>query len=267
MANDASGEMPPVMILCGGRGTRLREVTEQLPEPMVPIVRHIMKSYAARGVRRFILCLEYKRESFIDPFVNNHMRTSDTTITLGHEHSIRIHDENDESDGEVTPAGTGLNTMTGERMFRTAQNLRDKDENFFLIYDDGVSDIDPATLYHHHLASDKLLTRPAVHPESRFGEMIIDGDDVIGFEENPAQMSGYISTGFMVVNRKFLVCHLKSDEELFSEREPLRRYTVDGKMQIYRHEGFWQCMDNPRKYALLNTLWESGNASWTKSWK
>ena len=112
MANDASGEMPPVMILCGGRGTRLREVTEQLPEPMVPIVRHIMKSYAARGVRRFILCLEYKRESFIDPFVNNHMRTSDTTITLGHEHSIRIHDENDESDGEVTPAGTGLNTTT-----------------------------------------------------------------------------------------------------------------------------------------------------------
>ena len=272
MANDASGGMPPVMILCGGRGTRLREVTELLPKPMVPIgeqpiVWHIMKSYAAFGVRRFILCLGYKRESFIDFFVNYHMRTSDATITLGHEPSIKFHGENDESDWEVTLAGTGLNTMTGGRVFRASRYLRDEDENFFLTYGDGVSDIDLAALYRHHLASDKLLTISAVHPEARFGEMILDGDDVVGFEEKPAQVSGYINGGFMVLNRAFLTNYLKSDEELFFEREPMRRCAADGKMQIYRHEGFWQCMDNPREYALLNSLWESGNAPWTKFWK
>ena len=183
------------------------------------------------------------------------------------EMALKFHGENDESDWEVTLAGTGLNTMTGGRVFRASRYLRDEDENFFLTYGDGVSDIDLAALYRHHLASDKLLTISAVHPEARFGEMILDGDDVVGFEEKPAQVSGYINGGFMVLNRAFLTNYLKSDEELFFEREPMRRCAADGKMQIYRHEGFWQCMDNPREYALLNSLWESGNAPWTKFWK
>ena len=111
-------DMPPVMILCGGKGTRLRDVTEILPKPMVPIgeqpiVWHIMKSYAAFGVRRFILCLGYKREAFVDYFMNYHLRTSDATITLGHEPSLVFHGDSREADWQVTLAGTGLETMTG----------------------------------------------------------------------------------------------------------------------------------------------------------
>ena len=124
MKHDSS--MPPVMILCGGRGTRLRDVTEILPKPMVPIgeqpiVWHIMKSYAAFGVRRFILCLGYKREAFVDYFMNYHLRTSDATITLGHEPSLVFHGDSSESDWQVTLAGTGLETMTGGRVARAAK--------------------------------------------------------------------------------------------------------------------------------------------------
>ena len=120
--------MPPVMILCGGKGTRLRDVTELLPKPMVPIgeqpiLWHIMKGYAAFGCRRFILCLGYKREVFVDYFVNYHLRTSDATITLGHSPKVKFHGPVPEGDWEVTLAGTGLETGTGGRVFQAAKYL------------------------------------------------------------------------------------------------------------------------------------------------
>ncbi len=260
------------MILCGGKGTRLRDVTELLPKPMVPIgeqpiVWHIMKSYASFGVRRFILCLGCRREAFVDFFLNYHMRTADATITLGHEPRITFHGENDESDWQVTLAGTGLDTMTGGRVFRASKYLAPDDENFFLTYGDGVAAIDIAALYEQHIRSGRLLTITAVHPEARFGEMLLDGDDVRGFEEKPVQAGGYINGGYMVVNRKFVERYLCGDESLIFERAPMSRCAADGGMQAYRHDGFWQCMDNPREYELLNTLWSSGKAPWTKFWK
>lgn len=268
---NAPETMPPVMILCGGRGTRLREVTELLPKPMVPIgeqpiVWHIMKSFAAFGVRRFILCLGYKREAFVDYFMNFHMRSGDTTITLGHEPRIRFHGESEEAGWEVTLAGTGLAAMTGARVLRASKYLRCDDKEFFLTYGDGVSDIDIGALLRHHRSGGKLLTVSAVHPEARFGEMILDGDEVQGFEEKPAAAAGYINGGFMTVNRAFLDRYLADDDALSFEREPMTRCAADGEMQVYRHEGFWQCMDNPREYALLNRLWETGGAPWTRYW-
>ncbi len=269
---NVSAKMPPVMILCGGRGTRLREVTELLPKPMVPvgeqpIVWHIMKSYAAFGVRRFILCLGYKREAFIDYFMNYHMRTSDATITLGHEPKIAFYGENAESDWEVTLAGTGIDTLTGGRVLRASRYLHEEDENFFLTYGDGVADIDIGALYCQHLASGKMLTISAVHPEARFGEMILDGNDVRGFEEKPAAVTGYINGGFMVVRRSFVERYLLAGEGQFFEREPIQRCVAENQMQVYRHDGFWQCMDNPREYELLNTLWKNNKAPWTRYWK
>ena len=263
---------PPVIILCGGKGTRLREVTELLPKPMVPvgeqpIVWHIMKSYAAFGVRRFILCLGYKREVFVDYFMNYHMRTADATITLGTKAKVSFYGDNDESDWEVTLAGTGLETMTGGRVARAAKYLAAEDENFFLTYGDGLCNVDLSAVYEQHLANNKLLTITAVHPEARFGEMILDGNDVNGFEEKPAQTCGYINGGYMVVNREFLKKYLSEDESLILERTPMSRCAVDNQMQIYKHEGFWQCMDNQREYNLLNSMWSAGNAPWTKYWK
>lgn len=261
-----------VMILCGGKGTRLRDVTELLPKPMVPIgeqpiVWHIMKSYAAFGIRKFILCLGYKREAFVDYFVNYQLRTADATVTLGREQKIQLHGEPDEAGWEVTLAGTGLESMTGERVFRAARYLPEDQEDFFLTYGDGVADVDIAALYKHHRAGGKLLTISAVHPEPRFGEMLLDGDLVRGFEEKPPVADGYINGGFMVMNKKFISRYLANDPAVFLERFPMEQCAADGEMQACRHEGYWQCMDNQREYHLLNELWNSGRAPWTKYWK
>lgn len=262
--------MPPAVILCGGRGTRLRDVTELLPKPMVPvgdwpIVWHIMRCYAAFGVKRFILCLGYKREAFVDYFVNYRFRAADVTLTLGG--APEPGEPPVGSDWKVTLAATGLDTMTGGRVLRASRYLEPEDERFFLTYGDGVADIDIAALLAHHLAGGKLLTVSAVHPEARFGELELDGDLVSGFAEKPAQGAGYISGGFMVVERSFIGRYLDPAKDDFFERGPMSAAARDGEMLAFRHEGFWQCMDNLREYELLNRLWSAGNAPWTRYWK
>ena len=112
-----------------------------------------------------------------------------------------------------------------------------------------------------------MLTISAVHPEARFGEMVLDGNNVLGFEEKPAQAQGYINGGFMVVDKEFVSKYLAGEPDDFFERRPMQCAVKESNMQVYRHDGFWQCMDNPREYTLLNNLWEKGNAPWTTFWK
>ncbi len=264
--------MPPVMILCGGKGTRLRDVTELLPKPMVPIgeqpiVWHIMRGYAAFGVRRFVLCLGYKHECFVDYFLNFHAYAADVTIRLGAHGAISYHDTTVESDWEVTLANTGIDTMTGGRVARASKYLKDSDETFFLTYGDGVADIDIAALLDTHRRSGKLITVSAVHPEGRFGEMRLDNGLVSGFAEKPARLDGYVSGGYMVLQKAFIERYLSTDKDLFFEQAPMLQAMSDGQMAAYAHEGFWQCMDTPREYQLLNDLWKTGKAPWTKHWK
>lgn len=262
----------PVMILCGGKGTRLRDVTEMLPKPMVaigeqPIVWHIMKTFAAFGCRRFILCLGYKREVFVDYFMNYHLRTSDATICLGHQPDVRFFNESSEADWEVTLAGTGLEAMTGCRVKRASKYLKDRDKCFFLTYGDGVCDLNVAELYKTHCESGKMLTMTAVHPEARFGQLLCRGNDLIGFEEKPLKGGDYINGGYMVVNREFVDKYIYDDESLILERAPLADAAADGNVGVFKHDDFWQCMDNQREYLMLNNLWSSGEAPWTKYWK
>ncbi len=264
--------MPPVMILCGGKGTRLRDVTELLPKPMVPIgeqpiVWHIMRSYAAFGVKRFILCLGYKREAFVDFFMNYHSRTSDTTIRLGQVPEVTFHSTPEESGWEITLAGTGQDTMTGGRVLQASKYLRTDDREFFLTYGDGVADVNMAELLETHRQSGKMITVTGVHPEARFGTMELSENNVSGFHEKPAQVNGYISGGFMVVNREFIGKYLSGREDGFFEQYPMQTAVADGVMGVYRHEGFWQCMDNQREYLLLNRLWDEKRAPWTTHWK
>ena len=264
--------MPPVMILCGGKGTRLREVTELLPKPMVPIgeqpiVWHIMKTYAAFGCRRFILCLGYKREAFVDYFMNYHLRTSDATITLGHDPKVRFHEDVPESDWEVTLVGTGLETMTGGRVARAAKYLKPGDREFFLTYGDGVADVDIAATLRLHRKAKRLITVSAVHPSARFGEMVMEGDRIVRFDEKPTKSAKYINGGYMVVDRRFVSKYLTVDKDLFFEQAPMQDSALNGDMTVYRHEGFWQCMDTAREYELLNRLWREGTAPWMKDWK
>ena len=265
-------KMPPAMILCGGKGTRLREVTELLPKPMVPIgeqpiLWHIMKSYSAFGVNRFILCLGYKKECFIDYFMNYHLHTCDATIKLGTSPEITFHRELEESEWQVTLAGTGLETMTGGRVLAASKYLLPDDEDFFLTYGDGVADVNIDELYRHHKSGNKLLTITASHPEARFGELVLENDELLNFDEKPPQSTGYINGGFMAVKKEFIKKYLSGMSDDFFERSPMQSAVRDREVQVFRHDGFWQCMDNPREYTMLNNLWESGNAPWTKFWK
>jgi len=263
--------MPPAMILCGGQGTRLRDVTELLPKPMVPvgpqpIIWHIMKNYAAFGVRRFILCLGYKRETFIDYFMSYHARATDITIELGQKKQITYHGASGEEDWEVTLVDTGDKTMTGGRIARAAKYLKDTDKEFFLTYGDAVSDIDISALLKQHKLGQKALTVTAVHPAGRFGEMNIVDDDVVGFAEKPQTEDGFINGGFMVMEKDAVSKYLSTAGELIFEQGPVHSILADGEMQAYKHDGFWQCMDTLREHTLLNELWDSGSAPWTKNW-
>jgi glucose-1-phosphate cytidylyltransferase len=226
-----------------------------------------MRCYAAFGVRRFILCLGYKRDCFVDYFLNFHAYAADITVRLGQHGAITYHDQTVEADWEVTLVNTGIDTMTGGRVARASKYLKKTDTTFFLTYGDGVSDIDIAASLAAHRKGGKLITVSAVHPEGRFGEMCLNSGMVTGFEEKPARMDGYVNGGFMVLEKAFVSRYLDTDKDLFFEQAPMHRAMADGQMAAYAHEGFWQCMDTPREYQLLNDLWKNGEAPWTAHWE
>jgi len=265
--------MPPAMILCGGQGTRLRDVTELLPKPVVPIgphpiVWHIMKCYAAFGVTRFILCLGYKRESFIDYFFHYHAHAADITLRLGQENNITYHGGHSEEDWEITFAATGDRTMTGGRIARASKYLQAHDHDFFLTYGDAVADIDMKALLALHRKTDKVLTLSAVHPEGRFGNIVADEDGrVVAFREKPKEAAELINGGFMVAKKEMVSRYLQQRDDLVFEEDPINRIVADGEMAAYEHRGFWQCMDTAREHTLLTRLWDEGNAPWARYWE
>lgn len=259
----------PVVILCGGLGTRLREETESRPKPMVeigdrPILWHIMKTYSAHGFRHFILCLGYKGNSIREYFLNYHAYNADFTTTLGTPEQIEFHQPLDEGDWRVTLVETGLNTMTGGRVGRVARYI-DSDV-FCLTYGDGVGDIDLSAELAFHRQHGKLVTMTGVHPPGRFGELEVGEDQLVtDFNEKPQTTAGFINGGYMIANREFLDRYLSTDERLVLEQEPLRGVADDGELMMWAHDGYWQPMDTYREYKLLNDLWARGQAPW-KVW-
>jgi glucose-1-phosphate cytidylyltransferase len=196
----------PVVILCGGMGTRLREASEHLPKPLVdiggrPILWHIMKTYSHYGFRRFVLCLGYKGDMIKDYFVDHRARMNDFTLRLRGDHDLDFHTAVGEEDWEITFAETGLTTATGARIARVAQYL--DAPRFALTYGDGIGAVDIPGVLKTHLASGKLGTLTGVHPSGRYGEMQIEGDDVTAFNEKQPQ-TGYVNGGFFFFERQFV---------------------------------------------------------------
>lgn len=255
-----------VMILCGGLGTRIRDVAENVPKPMVhvggyPILWHIMNYYAHAGFRDFVLCLGYKGQAIKDFFLNYEPHTRDFTITLGGKGGIEFHDSRALAQWRVTLADTGESAKTGARVRRAFKYIGD-DEEFLLTYGDGVGDVDLAALVAFHRARGKAMTVTGVRPPGRFGELVNSPDGrVVEFNEKPQASGGRISGGFFVCSRK-VFDYLPDDEELVLETEPMRRLVADGELMVYEHDGFWQPMDTFRDYELLNGLYQSGNAPW-----
>jgi glucose-1-phosphate cytidylyltransferase len=256
-----------VVILCGGKGTRLREETEYRPKPLVsiggkPILWHIMKSYSAYGFHDFVLCLGYKGEMIKDYFINYDLLNSDFTIQLGTKQITRDNVAHDEANWRVSLVDTGLETMTGGRVARIRDYIG-ADEDFLLTYGDGVSDVNVADLIEFHRSSARIATLTGVHPVGRFGELAVDGDAVRQFAEKPASSDAWINGGFFVLNRQ-IFDYLDGDACTL-EREPLEQLSAAQQLGVYRHPGYWQCMDTLRDMEQLNHQWASGHAPW-KVW-
>lgn len=257
-----------VVILCGGKGTRLREETEYRPKPMVPIgsrpiLWHIMRIYAAHGHKEFILCLGYKGEIIKDWFRNLRWMTSDVRLTLGESHKPHFYGGMEEQDWTVTLADTGEETMTGGRIKRIEKYLGD-DEEFLLTYGDGVGTVDINASIDFHNKHDRVLTLTGVRPPGRWGELKVADGRVTNFFEKPQTSSGRINGGFFVANRK-LFSYLDDDPMLVFEQGPLNALSQDGQLGCFPHDGFWQPMDTYQEFMLLNRLWNEGRAEW-KIW-
>ena len=256
-----------VVILCGGKGTRLSEETTLRPKPMVeiggyPILWHIMKYYSSFGFNRFILALGYKSEYIKSYFYNYKTSHSDFTTFLEPKTPPVFHSKPDESNWEITFIDTGLETLKGGRIKRIEEHIRSED--FHLTYGDGLSDVNLHNLVKFHQTHGKIATVSAVRPPSRFGEMLIEGDDVKVFDEKPQMHSGYINGGFFVLKKEALG-YLSADANCDFEFGPLQKIVREKELKAFKHTGFWQCMDNVRERDYLNHLIETKSAPW-KRW-
>ena len=255
-----------VVILCGGLGTRLKEQTELKPKPMVeigemPILWHIMKSYAFYGYHQFVLCLGYKGDLIKQYFYNYEVLSNDLTVELGSK-KVEIHPRHSEQGWKVTLVDTGQKAMTGARVKRIEKFIGD--DIFMLTYGDGVTDLNIPELLEFHKRHGKIGTVTGVSPPSRYGELLIQNDQVVSFAEKPAVKNGLINGGYFVFKKEFFD-YLRDDDTCVLERGPLEKLAADGELKVFPYKGFWQCMDTYRDYKYLTELWESGRAPW-KVW-
>ena len=254
----------PVVILAGGLGTRLREETERVPKPMVrigeqPILWHIMKLYGHYGFRRFVLCLGYKSEIVKQFFLTYREQLSDLRIDLSGRCAPAFLSGPGAENWEVACVETGLLTGTGGRVVR-ARDYIDTD-TFMLTYGDGIGSVDLQALLDHHREEGRTATVTGVRPTSRYGEMDIQGNAVLEFNEKPTASEGVVSGGFFVFDRG-IFDYLTDEEDLLLEHEPLRKLARAGELSVYEHRDFWLGMDTFRDMTALNDLWSAGKAPW-----
>jgi glucose-1-phosphate cytidylyltransferase len=252
------------VILCGGLGTRLSEETVLKPKPMVeiggmPVLWHIMKIYAAHGIKEFVLALGYKGDVIKDFFVNYRYRSQSLTVEMKKGH-VNVHQGAGE-DWIVHLLDTGSNTQTGGRLKQAAAFIGP--EPFLATYGDGVTNLDIGKAIKAHQQNGRLATVTAVRPPARFGSMVFKGDLITRFEEKPQAGEGWINGGFFVLQPE-VVDYIEGDGVIW-EREPMEKLAKDGQLAAYRHEDFWQCMDTLRDVRLLDSLWQEGKAPW-KVW-
>lgn len=257
----------PVVILCGGLGTRLKEETEYRPKPMVlignrPILWHIMKIYDQYGYDDFILCLGYKGEVIKEYFYHYEILTNDFRLTLGQKNAVEIFHNHQESNWKITLINTGDKALKGARLKRVEKYI-DLD-NFMVTYGDGVADINIDRLLDFHRSHGKIATLTGVKPLSRFGELQVEGEMVKEFAEKPQSAEGLINGGFFVFNRK-IFDYLEVRDDCDLEYGAFEELAKEDQLMVYRHDGFWVCMDTYRDVEYLNRLWAKGNASW-KIW-
>lgn len=257
----------PVVILCGGKGTRLKEETEFIPKPLVkiggkPILWHIMKIYSFYGFNNFILPVGYKGEKIKEYFYNYPVLQNNFTIRLGSPAGEIFFHNPLRDDWQVSVIDTGLEAMTGDRLKRVEKFI--SSEVFMLTYGDGVANVNLDNLLKFHLKNKKLATVTAVRPPARFGEITVKSKNALSFREKPQTMNGYINGGFFVFNKKALNL-LDGKEPLSLEADVLPELARKKELGVFCHNDYWHCMDMLRDAEVLNKEWESGKAGW-KIW-
>lgn len=253
-----------VVILAGGRGTRISEESIVRPKPMVeiggePILWHIMKIYAHYGFDEFIICAGYKQHMIKDYFNKYALYHSDITFDFQNKDNFKV-SQNYAEPWKVTVVDTGYDTQTSKRIKMIEPYIGN--ERFMLTYGDGVADINISDLLEFHKSHRKICTLTATKPESRFGFLDLLGNEVKSFREKSQNDVGYINSGFMVMEPKVFEY---LGEDVMLETEPMMNLTRNGEVMAYRHEGFWQCMDTLRDKMRLENLWDTGKAPW-KVW-
>lgn len=254
------------VILAGGLGTRISEETHLKPKPMIeighkPILWHIMKIYSSHGVNDFVICCGYKGYVIKEYFANYFLHMSDVTFDMS-ENKMEVHQNNAES-WRVTLVDTGEDTMTGGRLKRVKDYVKDEDA-FCFTYGDGVSDVDITKLINFHNENGKHATLTATRPPGRYGALKISSESrVEHFQEKPDGDGSWINGGFFVLSPK--VFDRIDDDNTSWENDPLSSLAKDDELVAYKHEGFWQPMDTLREKNLLENLWDSGKAPW-KVW-
>jgi glucose-1-phosphate cytidylyltransferase len=255
-----------VLILAGGKGTRLAEETEVRPKPMIeiggrPILWHIMKHYSKYGHDEFVILLGHKGYFIKEFFANYFLHQSNVTIDL-RSNKVTIHDNASEP-WRITLLDTGEETMTGGRVKRAQPYVGS--EPFMLTYGDGVSNVDLDRLDAHHRRHGGAMTMTAVQPDGRFGTFEANADGrVTRFLEKPQGDGSWINGGFFVCEPR-IFDYIPDGDGIVLEQEPLETLARDGQLQAYQHTGFWKCMDTLRDKIELNRMWDSGQARW-KSW-
>ncbi len=256
-----------VVIFAGGKGTRISEESVLRPKPMVeigakPILWHVMKHYAAYGHNEFVICLGYKGEMIKEYFLNYSALNSDLQIDIK-DNKVNVTGSCNE-EFKISLVDTGLETMTAGRLKRVEKYLNG--EQFMLTYGDGVSDVDINKLIDFHNSKKAMATMTGVQPQSRFGILDIDDNDMVKtFQEKPKNDNVWINGGFFVLEPEIFE-HLHSDADIMMwERQPLEDICALNKLAVYKHYGFWKCMDTLRDKIELNDMWEN-DPKW-KSWK
>jgi len=256
-----------VVLLAGGRGTRISEETEVLPKPMVeiggkPVIWHIMKLYSHYGFDDFIICLGYRGYMIKEYFSHYFMHMSDVTIDLS-KNITKIHSTASEP-WKITLVDTGLETMTGSRLKRVKKYIGD--QVFLLTYGDGLADINIKELVKFHKKNKKLATLTAIQNVGRFGVLNIDArNKVSSFLEKPIGEGGWINGGFFVLEPE-VFNYIDNNDTVVWEKEPLGNLAKQGKLSAYKHTGFWGCMDTLRDKINFEKIWQSGAAPW-KVWE
>jgi len=253
------------VILAGGLGTRLSEETSVKPKPMIeiggkPILWHIMKMYSKHGINDFVICCGYKGYVIKEYFANYFLHQSDVTFCMK-KNSIKVHQKRAEP-WTVTLVDTGDNSMTGGRLGRVAEYVKNE-EAFCFTYGDGVSDVNITELIDFHKGHGKDATLTSVYPPGRFGALDIQDNRINQFTEKPKGDGALINGGFFVLSPKVL--ERISGDDCTWEQDPLKSLAADGNLMAFTHEGFWQPMDTLRDMIYLQELWDQGNAPW-KTW-